>query len=89
MMKQIHVTRWNSIPLTAGMCGLLAVLPLLTGCDFGQAVFQNYGQAVLQNIGFGVRDCVNEAGLAGCLAGGDPVELVTGALINGALFGVQ
>lgn len=80
-MKQIHVTRWNSFPMTAGMCGLLGVLPLLTGCD--------YGQAVLQNIGFGVRDCVNEAGLSGCLTGGDPVELLTGVLINGALYGVQ
>jgi hypothetical protein len=63
------------------VCGLLAVLSLVAGCD--------YGRAVAQNIAFGVRDCVSEAGLSGCIAGGDPVELLVGALINGALFGLQ
>ena len=74
------MNRPKKLSLTVALL-LLALLPVLSGCD--------YGQAVLQNIGFGVRDCVREAGPAGCLAGGDPVELLTGALINGAIYGVQ
>lgn len=77
--------RWHVLVRSA----MLAVLPLLVGCDFGLGVAQIYAEAVVQNIGFGIRDCVSEAGLSGCLEGGDPVELITGALINGALFGVQ
>lgn len=49
----------------------------------------NYGRAVLQNIGFGGRDCVSEAGLSGCIVDGQPIERLTGALVNGAIYGVQ
>ena len=80
-MRHTHYSKLRLFPQTIGGSGLLAVLPSLTGCD--------YAQAVVQNIAFGIRDCVNEAGLSGCTAGGDPVELLMGALINGALYGVQ
>lgn len=72
------ITQRNTAAVAAG---LLALLPMLTGCE--------YAGAVAQNIAFGIRDCVNEARLSGCLTGGDPLELMIGALINGARFGVQ
>ena len=83
LYKMERPSRWRVLVANLGLprSVLLAMLPVLAGCD--------YGAAVVQNITWGVKDCVDEAGLAGCLAGIDLVELLTGALMNGALYGVQ